>query len=323
MFNRSFCLGTSLVFALLAPPVSADPTAPSINQPSLNQTLDSFQPTPRQTIALRDFLGHTDKIVPIGQQANGAFLFDLRDAQNQRTGQIATMRDDSESTIFIARVSGPAIFDTTRQATAPRVLDPKIRGAIAALLAGAEAGPRYEALVAKYHDLFLRDRPLMALTPQPVAFPDRIIESEASFFSDGSGFFRSIRAPASTATNGAIHVAAKFYPILTADGQKAFRDTVLGVDADFTATLADLGNRLPCPPAGCPAAAPIVIKGEVHLTRWPHAIVPSAPAGLIARISPPPPALPDILQDPQTAPQQPGSIDASGQSPAVPPRPSN
>jgi hypothetical protein len=111
----------------------------------------------------------------------------------------------------------------------------------------------------------------------------------------------------------------KYYPGIDADGKKAFRDAVLGVDADFSATLADLGNKVSCPTAGCAASQPsatIKLLGEAHLTRWPHAIVPTAPANLVALISPPP-ALPDILNDsypPQTQPPAVPSpaIDASG-----------
>jgi hypothetical protein len=194
------------------------------------------------------------------------------------------------------------------------VLDPKMRGAIQSLLAGAEAGPVYEAAILRNHDLYMRDRPLLAVLPQPVTFPDRVILSEASFFADGSGFFRSYRAPVGVKASAQppIHVSAKYYPALEADGTRAFREAVLGVDADFTATLADFGNKV-CSGTACTVPATMTIRGDVHLTRWPHAIVPSAPANLIAQISPPPPALPDVLQQPDgSTPPQPGAIDATG-----------
>jgi hypothetical protein len=201
-------------------------------------------------------------------------------------------------------VSGPAVFDPSRRASLPRIQNSKMRAAVSALLAGAEAGAPYEAVTAKTGDLFLRDRPAMALTPQAVAYPDRILEAEGSFYADGSGIVRSLRAPVGVANPAmaAIHVAAKFYPALGSDGQKAFREAVLGVDADFTATLSDFGNKMPCPIAGCRAVqptSPIALKGAIHLTRWPHAVAPSATAALIAQISPPP-TLPDVLQDGQT-----------------------
>jgi hypothetical protein len=297
--------------AALIAPAKADPAIPAISnvpQLSLNQTLDSFHPSVKQTIALRDFLGSLrDKPVALGPQPNGLYLFDLRDPKNMRTGQIMVGADQNEGSIFIARLSGPATFDVTRHTNPPRVLDPKMRGAIHNLLAAAQNGPVFDTAVTAQHDLFMRDRPMLALTPLPTAYPDRIIESEASFFPDGSGMLRGLRAPVGVANPAmaAIHVSAKYYPVMTGDGEKAYRDTVLGVDADFTMTLADLGNKIACPVTGCAAPVAPVINGQVHLTRWPHAIVPSAPANLIAQISPPPPPLPDILQNP-------GAIDASG-----------
>jgi hypothetical protein len=302
-------------------PAFADPAAPLLAPPAatLSQVLGSLTPTPKQTIALRDFFsGRNDKVLPLGAQPNGLSYFEMRDAKNQRTGQIAVGRDDSDGSIFVARVSGPAVFDPSRRAVLPRVQNTKMRGAVSALLAGAEAGVPYEAVTAKNRDLFLRDRPAMALTPQPVTYPDRILEAEGSFYADGSAIVRSLRAPVGVANPAmaAIHVAAKFYPALDSDGQKAFREAVLGVDADFTATLSDLGNKVPCPVAGCTAtqpAAPIALKGDVHLTRWPHAVAPSATPALIAQISPPP-TLPDILQDgTQQAPS--AAIDATGDGP--------
>lgn len=295
----------------------ADP-APSTGL-SLAQALNSFDPTPKQTIALRDFLGRTDKVVPLGAQSDGLSYFDLRDSKNQRVGQIAVGHDDSEQSIFVARLSGPAVFDASRKAQLPKVQNGKMRAAISAALAGAEAGPVYETVTSAGRDLFLRIRPLMAVAPLPANGSDRIIESEASFFSDGSGIVRGFRAPVGTAAAMPIHVSAKFLPALEADGQKAFRENALGVDADFTATLADLGNKVPCATSTCPPPAPIAVRGEVHLTTWAHAVVPSAPANLIAQISPPPPPppAPDILQDngavvpPDSS--QPGSINATGQ----------
>jgi hypothetical protein len=295
-----------------AAPAATATTAPV--GPTLSQTLDAFHPTAKQTIALRDFLGaRGDKVVPLGAQADGLTYFDLRDATNQRTGQIAVGADTTEGSIFIARLSGPAIFDASHRATMPRVQSAKMRGAIGAALAASEAGPPYEAVTAKSRDMFLRDRPMLALTPQPVTFPERVIEMEASFFSDGSGFFRLIRAPVGV-TNpvlAEVHTSAKFYPAIQGDGQRAYRAPVIGIDADFNATLADFGDRASCPVAGCTASqptAPITLKGEVHSTRWPHAVVPSAPANLIAQISPPPP-LPDILQNNPPPQNAPGGVD--------------
>jgi hypothetical protein len=296
----------------------ADPFLPP-SAPTLNQTLDSFQPTPKQTIAIRDFLGRSDRIAPQGQSADGLFYFDLRDANNQRIGQIAVGRDNAEHSIFIARVSGPAVFDPSRRARMPRATNTKMRASISAALAGAEAGPVYEAATAASRDLFLRIRPGMAIAPQPTAAPDRIIELEASFFSDGSGIVRGIRAPVGAVNvTTPIHVSAKFLPALEGDGKRAFRENAVGVDADFAATLGDFGNKLPCPPGGCPPSAPIVIKGDLHLTTWRRAVVPSAPANLIAQISPPPP-LPPILQDPLEQPAP--SIDATGTPPSPAPDP--
>jgi len=339
--TRAFYAAAALLLA--ASPAVADPaappaaTAPMPAGPTLNQMLDSFHPTAKQTIALRDFLGaRSDKLVPLGAQPNGLSYFDLRDAKNQRTGQLAVGSDPNDGSIFLARVNGPAVFDLARRGVLPRVQNTKMRGAISALLAGTQAGPAYEAITAKQRDLFLRDRTMLALALQPITFPDRVIASEATFFADGSGYFRTIRAPVqppaapmlNTTTvkppQPPIHIAAKFYPAVEGDGQKAFRSAVLGVDADITATLADLGNKVPCPPTGCAPAAPVMVKGDIHLTRWPHAIVPSAPASLIVQISPPP-LLPDILQDPSTNPAPPTGttlappaiIDAS------PPHPTN
>ena len=316
MDYRKTC-GLLVLAALCLPAAGTAESVTSAPPPSLNQALDALQPTPKQTIALRDFLGRTDKLVPLGAQADGLAYFDLRDSQNHRVGQIAVGHDDAEQSIFIARLSGPAVFDPSRKAQLPKVQNAKMRAAISATLAAAEAGPVYETATAAGRDLFLRIRPLLAVAPQPATSPDRVIESEASFFSDGSGIVRGFRAPVGTAAPMPIHVAVKFLPALEGDGQKAFRENALGVDADFTATLADLGNKVPC--AGtCPPPAPMVIRGEAHLTTWRHAVVPSAPANLIAQISPPPPA-PDVLQDgaTQQAPDSSGAIDATG-NPSVP-----
>lgn len=298
---------------LVSAVATADP-APA-TELSLAQALNSFDPTPKQTIALRDFLGRTDKVVALGAQSDGLSYFDLRDAQNHRVGQIAVGHDDAENSIFIARLSGPAVFDPSRKAQLPRIQNAKMRAAISATLAGAEAGPVYETATSAGRDLFLRIRPAMAVAPQPAAGPDRIIESEASFFSDGSGIVRGFRAPVGTAVVMPIHIAAKFLPALEADGQKAFRENALGVDADFTATLTDLGNKVPCT-GSCPPPAPMVLRGEAHLTTWPHAVVPSAPANLIAQITPPPAPPTEVLPDNTTpAAGGQGSIDATGQQP--------
>ncbi len=302
-----------------AVPTAADPAVPAVLQPpgqasqqasqlaalQLNQTLDTFHPTPRQTIALRDFLGgRGERPFALGMQPNGLFLFDLRDAANQRTGQFAVGADAGEGSIFLARVSGPATFDMTRRAAPPRLVNSKMRGAVSALLTATLASGPYEAATGHGRDMFLHDRPMLALTLGPIAAPDRVIQTEASYFPDGSGFARLLRAPVGMSAALPIHVGVKYYPALEGDGRKAFRAAVLGVDADFIATLADFGNKVPCPPAGCASPPiPVSLKGDAHLTRWPHAIVPSAPPGLIAQISPPPvlPPLPDILND--NAPQ--------------------
>src|SRR6185312_2766057 len=207
-----------LVFVFLTGAAVADPAVPPAAAPglTLNQTLDSFHPTPKQTIALRDFLcARGDKLVSLGLQADGLTYFDLRSATNQRTGQIAVGQDTTEGSIFIARLTGPAIYDPSHRAQLPRVQNPKISGAVSALLAGAEAGAHYEAITARGRDLFMRDRPMLSVAPQPVSYPDRIVEMEASFFSDGSGFLRVIRAPVGV-TNPAmatIRVSSKFFPM--------------------------------------------------------------------------------------------------------------
>jgi hypothetical protein len=315
--ETGFILLCIAAFASMTPALGDPPTVPAVpaSAPTLGQTLDSFHPTPRQTIALRDFLGRSEKPVALGTQPNGLYLFDLRDAQNTRTGQIAAGVDPSDGSIFVARLGGPAVFDMTRRSAPPRVVNAKVRGAVSALLSGSLAAAPYESLTAKNRDAFLRDRPMLALNAQPVDESARVIETEASFYPDGSGFYRIVRATVGPGSAPApLHVAAKFYPALESDGQKAFRAAVLGVDADFTASLADLGNKIACPTAGCSAANPsatVTLNGELHLTRWPHAVVPSAPANLIAQIAPP--ALPDILQTPYPPPGQNG--------PAVPPQP--
>jgi hypothetical protein len=128
---------------------------------------------------------------------------------------------------------------------------------------------------------------------------------EASFFPDGSGFYRILRAPIGATVAMPTHVAAKFYPALQSDGQRAFRSAVLGIDADFSASLQDMGIRLSCPASACAAqkpTPPMALTGELHITRWPHAVVPSASQALIAAIAPPPPPLPDVLNDQPQSP---------------------
>jgi hypothetical protein len=306
-------LCAAAVLISVAPALGEPPAVPA-TAPTLGQTLDSFHPTPHQTIALRDFLGRTDKPVVLGLQANGLYLFDLRDGQNARAGQIAA-GVDPDGSIFIARLAGPAAFDMTRRSAPPRVVNTKMRSAVSALLSGSLAAVPYESLTAKNRDAFLRERPMLALTAQPVEEAGRVIEMEASFYPDGSGFYRLVRASVgASAATAPVHVAAKYYPALESDGKKAFRAAVLGIDADFHATLADLGIKIACPTAGCSAAqplSPVSLDGELHLTRWPHAVVPSAPPNLIAQIAPPPPPLPDILNMPYPPPN----------GPAVPPQP--
>ncbi|HEY1837824.1 MAG TPA: hypothetical protein VGG36_09220 [Rhizomicrobium sp.] len=297
---------TTFAIALLCGTAQADPAA----APTLGQTLDSFHPTPQQTIALRDFLGpRGDKLVALGVSANGLAIFDLRDAKNLRTGQIAVRNDAEEGSIFVARVNGPAAFDPNRTIAPPRVQNAKMQGAIAAALADAKDGEAYEAAIAKGHDLFLRARPMLALTLDPLA--GRIAESEASFFADGSGFVRILRAATGNTAATPVYLGAKFYPAIKGDGQKAFRDSVIGVDADFTATLASLGEGPVC--RACPPPTPVRLSGEPHSTIWHHAVVPSAPANLIAQISPPP-AASKVLND---RPTSPGQIGASGQPPGI------
>jgi hypothetical protein len=297
---------------LICGPALADPAASPAASPTLAQTLDSFHPTPQQTIALRDFLGpRSDRLVALGVSANGLAIFDLRDAKNLRTGQVAVRHDEDDGSIFVARVAGPAAIDANRSLTPPRVQNSKMQSAISAALGDAKGGEAYQDAVSKGHDLFLRKWPMLALNLDPLA--GRIVESEASFFPDGSGFVRILRAATGGTVATPVYLTAKFYPALKGDGQKAFRDSVLSVDADFTATLASLGEGPVCH-TGCPAAVPVKLDGEPHLTTWRHAVVPSVPASLVAQISPQAAAPPTVLND---TPQPGGKIDATGHPPGA------
>jgi hypothetical protein len=59
----------------------------------------------------------------------------------------------------------------------------------------------------------------------------------------------------------------------------------------------------------------VKLDGEPHLTTWRHAVVPSAPANLVAQISPPPATAPPNVLNGSTPPT--GQIDATGQPPGL------
>jgi hypothetical protein len=263
----------------------------------LGGAIQKLHLSPQQLLSVRDFLGPFGRGIEI--EASGEATFVLRDDTSMAYAGEFSLRTESDGSVVIDRVNGPAALDAGHMVTVPLRLDRKSRAEVVGVLAGFHAA---DAATIPAEEL-----PALKLV-DPKA-QGTIWQARAVFLRDGSGSVRSIRAVASGIGSPSLNVIDRYFSPIQSDGTKVWRAVIVEVNAALPIGLANLESRYACSAgSSCKQQHALVPVAGVHLIKWTRQLVASVPPQLLAQIAPPlapPPAPPIVAAAPNPGPAAP------------------
>lgn len=265
----------------------------------------------QQLLSVRDFLGPFARGIEIEASGGGAFV--LRDDASMGYAGGFSLRTENDGSVVIERVSGAAMIDASRIVAVPLRLDRKTQASVMVALAASQALatslPRESGDVAGAASAAAASVPPEELPAVRLVGPKAegiVQESRAVFFRDGSGYVRSIRAPAIAAGTAPpiLNVTDRYFSPIQSDGTKLWRAAIVETNADLPIGVADLDSRYACRAgAECKMPRALTPLAGVHVIKWSRQLVASVPPQLLAQISAP--AATSVAADPAAAAQTP------------------
>jgi hypothetical protein len=240
----------------------------------------------QQLLSLRDVLSGVERGAQV--EASGEGLFVLRDP-----GSMAYMGEFSVvvaagGTLTVDRIGGPATLDASQAVALPIRLNPKTKAQILGALAGSQI---LATDAASQQPPALPEERIAALKFTDARIAGPLLQTRATFFRDGSGVVRTIRAPQMATTGGApapLRVSDRYLSAIKSDGTHVWRDNVVEIDSDVSLNLSELETHV-CPATGpCSTRRPAVASTGFHLIRWQHQLIAAVPPSLLGQLAPAP-----------------------------------
>jgi len=306
------CLAAGFLAAAVVNPAGADnPVAQAIQRLHLS---------PQQLLSVRDFLGPFSRGIEIEAAAGGTFV--LRDDTSMAYAGEFSVRTQSDGSVVVERVGGPATIDAEHVVTVPLALDRKSRGLVTDVLVNSQAAkppqpaPPVDApsgpLVAAAVSSAVPVGQLPALKLVDPKAQGTVSQARAVFFRDGSGYVRNIRASLTTtvAAPATLKVSDRYFSPIQSDGAKVWRPAIVELEVDLPIGFTDLESRYACDTGTtCKPLHALTPATGIHLIKWTKQLVASVPPQLLAQIAPPPapPAVTPADSGPAPAAQTPPS----------------
>jgi hypothetical protein len=248
----------------------------------VGEAVQKLHLSPQQLLSLRDTLGNFGRGAAV--EASGENLFVLRDTATMAYAGEFALRELPDSSLELDRVSGPATLDSANTLLISLRLNAKSRAQVLGVLANSQ--------VAAQTGLPEPSLPAISLTGANAA--GSLMATRAVFFADGSGWVRTLRAPALPAGTAPVpmRLADRYVPAIRSDGARAWRDSAVEIDSDVQLRLADLDTRTRCAPGTlCHPHGPAASPSAIHFIRWGPQTIAAVPPSLLAQLAPQPPVV--------------------------------